>query len=109
MLGIIILLKDNFIPIELVVFDGLKKIVIENIRIKLSIHVSIYSTGISNPLCCHTPPKHKAPTTKLDSSLHLLVIQLIISWPFPYPTMSKRLIFVSSDQITHFQSSTVQY
>src|SRR5262245_50250053 len=69
--GIVVLLEDNFAHVQLVVSKRFKKLVIEDLSIKLRIHRTIDATRTADAFGCHAAPKHKASTTKLDGAFNM--------------------------------------
>ncbi len=106
-LGIIVLLKDDAGGVFAIVGKAFLEFILQDLGVELPIHLSINLASKSNSLPQHAAPHHQRSTPELLSPLNQPVIQ-VLSWLF-LPSDPKRLILVSSDHTTFFQSSTVQY
>ena len=106
-LGIIILLENNVSSRNPRIFHALQQPLLQNLHILISLHPSLNLNHDSHSIQPHTmifpPPCFTVGSTSLSKS----------GWPFFFhtyfcPSDPNLLILVSSNQITHFQSSTVQ-
>ena len=88
MFGVIVLLKHNIISCFTLILQCLLKFIFHNADIKISIHLSFNSGGISNTISSHTPPHHQISTSKLVCSLNQPITQpLITIVPHIFPSI----------------------
>src|SRR5215813_958429 len=109
-LGIIVLLKNDFAPIQAIVLQCLEEFVLEDIHIERSVHSSVDPARIANSLGCHTAPDHQRTSAKLRVPSTCWSVSALPGFFHAHlrPSDPIRLILVSSDQTTRSQSSTVQ-
>src|SRR4051794_12499009 len=84
--GIIILLKDDGGGIFAIVGKAFLEFILQDLGIKLSIHLPINLSSIPNTLPQHTAPHYQGSTPNLLSLLHQPITQSLSRFlPPPYP------------------------
>src|SRR5258708_32877368 len=99
---VIILLEDHLLRSFAPILKAILELILKDTNIEVGIHIAIYFAGIPHNITC-PPPNLSVPST----SLSLRPSPFFFHTHF-LPSDPKRLILVSSDQMTLFQSSTVQ-
>lgn len=108
----IILLKDEFGSVNPTIIAGGNDTVLEYADIELRIHIALDPPQVANAIVGHTTPQLNLATASLYLwnemmgvfKLVLLVRVSVLSAELAHPTKAN-----SSENITFFQSSTVQF
>src|SRR3954465_7619901 len=109
-LGVIILLEDEVAGVEVIVFQSLEDMILRNLSIELCIHLAFYPAHQTHTSSCHAAPNHNIPSTKSNGLQYMLRLEgSTCSFQHHYlPSDPIWLILVSSVNITHAQSPSVQ-
>src|SRR5215471_19563547 len=85
-LGVIVLLEDDITcRFPIIVKAGLK-VLLQNLKIKVPIHLPINLAGIARSIPQHAAPDHHRSSPKLLSTLHQPITQALPSlFPHPFP------------------------
>src|ERR1700761_7191847 len=74
-LGVIILLKDDVRRIKTIMLQGIEQFILQNLKVKVTVHPAINLGSIPNSLPSHTPPNHDRTSSKLGCSLNQPITQ----------------------------------
>ena len=75
MLRVIVLLKNDIRRIDTIILHDIYQVILQNLKVKVSIYPSINPSSIANSLLSHTAIDHHGTFIKLDSPLYQLLTE----------------------------------
>src|ERR1700738_4129466 len=84
MLGVIVLLEDDIIYRMTIMVEAGLKVLLQNLDVKVPIHLSINPASIPNSIPQHASSHHQRSPSKLQSPFNQPIIQ-VLSRLFPHP------------------------
>ena len=83
-LGVIVLLKDDVSRIYTIMLQSIEQLILQNLKVMVSIHPTINLGSIANSLSSHTLPHHKGTSFKLEDTFYQPIIKAFTCL-FPHP------------------------